>query len=295
MRTLTTLLLFGSLCLGSAALAQNTTILATADQTTNVRSGPGAQFEIVARLARGDSVTVTGRDAEDTRWLLILMDDGRSGWVMSFSVTAQGDFADLPVIQPGAAGSDTDRQVSVTAYGRVNVRSGPGILYEVIGQLNADDQAPALARDSTHNDWLYIESTALRGWVAYFTVTVTGNPDDLPVRVPDGNGETLVPPSALAITRYNVYLRVQPTLEAAITHLVAFDTPTTPWRRSADSLWIYVEYDGGAGWAIAELFLISKEQVQQLPVEGQPAETSVSPTATADVPQPTAEVSDSGA
>ncbi len=267
MKYLMILFLSTSLGVTSAAFAQDSDLMATAYQTINVRSGPGTQYEIVGQIPQGDIVPVNGRDSSETRWLRVTLEDEILGWVALFSVTLEGSPDDLPIIS--ATNPDEisgDSGVVVIAFGRVNVRSGPSITYEVIGELDVDDEAEVFVRSNAQNDWLYVETEDLQGWVAYFTVTVTGDLDSLPIRVPDGSGEVLVPPSTLVPTRYNVHLRTAPTLNSRIAGIVPFDSATTPIARTEDQRWIYVVYEGLEGWGMAELFEISDEQVDALPV-----------------------------
>lgn len=49
-------------------------------ETLNVRSGPDTQFEAVARLARGDALTVVGQ-SDGCAWLKVLTAQGSLGWV----------------------------------------------------------------------------------------------------------------------------------------------------------------------------------------------------------------------
>ena len=51
-----------------------------ASETLNVRSGPDTQFEVVARLARGDALTVVGQSGR-CNWLKVLTAQGVMGWV----------------------------------------------------------------------------------------------------------------------------------------------------------------------------------------------------------------------
>jgi hypothetical protein len=49
-------------------------------ETLNVRSGPDTQFEAVARLSRGDALTVVGQ-SDACNWLKVLTAQGTLGWV----------------------------------------------------------------------------------------------------------------------------------------------------------------------------------------------------------------------
>lgn len=48
--------------------------------TLRVRSGPGTEYEVVARLEEGDIVVVLGKNGSGD-WLKILLPDGEEGWV----------------------------------------------------------------------------------------------------------------------------------------------------------------------------------------------------------------------
>jgi N-acetylmuramoyl-L-alanine amidase len=238
---------------------------ATAYQTINVRSGPGTQFEIVGQLAEGDAVPVNGRESEATRWYHIILPDGQQGWVSSFTVDLNGEPDGLPIIEPDGEIQATS-VVRIITYGRVNVRSGPGINYDVVGQLDVGEEAPALARNNRSNDWLYIEHEIVNGWVAYFTVDVIGDAGTLPIRVPDGNGEELVAPTSLIRARYNIRVRETPDSASAIIGLVDFDSRVTPVARSEDGRWLYIAYENIEGWALTELFEISESYLSTLPI-----------------------------
>src|SRR5690606_22065499 len=145
-------------------------------QTSNVRSGPDTRFPIVGQLSEGDRVPITGKNA-DTRWLRVAIPDGEaeSGWLPVFSLIVEGDLDAVPVILNDAVSGTPvpNADVNVISYGRVNVRSGPGMEYDIVAQLDVDEVASAIARSNQGNDWLLIElDDDSEGWVAYFTVNV---------------------------------------------------------------------------------------------------------------------------
>lgn len=230
--------------------------------TTNVRVGPDPRFEIVAQLQDGDSVVIDGRESAAARWLHITL----GGWIPAFMVIPAGDVSALPILET-LAGDGTGAIVMVIAYGRVNVRFAPGIDAEIVGQLDVGDEAPVLARSNAQNDWLMIRLANNReGWVAHFTVTVTGDPSNLPILVPDSSGEGLIPPSVLIRTLFNARLHTESTLQSPIVITVPFDTEVTPIARSERGDWLYVGYAGVEGWGVARLFEMSADAIRRLPV-----------------------------
>lgn len=248
------------------ASAQDSGVTATAYQTVNVRGGPDTRFEIVGQLQQGDTAPVTARDSEANRWLQLTLVDGISGWVASFAVIVDGDLATLPVLDETTAPSEDAGGVTIIAYGRVNVRGGPSMAYDIVGQLEVDDEAQATARNNENNDWLLIENDAIEGWVAYFTVSVRGNPDTLTVLVPGGNGEEFLPTSMVTVTRFNVRLHTDPERSSPTVTVVPFNSNVTLLGRTEDGTWLYVLYGETPGWGAARLFDVTREQIESVPL-----------------------------
>jgi uncharacterized protein YraI len=167
-------------------------VTAQAFRTVNVRSEPSNQSAVIGRLQNGDAVVVIGRSDDRTGWLWVDL-DGLAGWVAYFTVTLNGDAEALPIIDAGTGLEATPMttvipgMVTAFAFRTVNVRSGPGMTYAQISQLQNGDVAPVIGRSDEGNNWLLIDFNGLEGWIAYFTVSVTGNPDDLPISTPSAN------------------------------------------------------------------------------------------------------------
>jgi len=266
------LLLVGMLLFSGLAAAQEVTptpafaptLVATAYGTINVRGGPGAQYEIVGQLDADAQIAVDGRDDEGD-WLRVMLDSGVVGWVVSFAVLLEGDAETLFIIPPEPPMLD-GAAVTMTAFVRVNVRSGPGMVYSIVEQLDVDDTAQVTGRSNSDNDWLYIENDDLSGWVAYFTVMIQGDPDSLPLLVVDGSGEGLASPDEVVAARFNVRLRNAPGSAGLTLAIVPFQENVTPLARSADGLWVYVLYQDSYGWGAARLFDLSPERIDALPI-----------------------------
>jgi uncharacterized protein YraI len=266
-------LLVGTLLFSGIAVAQEATpvvvdtapITATAYGTINVRSGPGAQYEIVGQLEAEEQISVDGRESDEGGWLRVMLDDGIVGWVASFAVLLDGDAETLPIINEELP-TPTGDSVTMIAYGRVNIRSGPGMEYNIVGQFDVDDTAQVTGRNNTDNDWLYIETDDLQGWVAYFTVTIQGNPDSLPLLVVDGTGQGLASPEEVVAARFNVRLRDEPGTEGQTLVIVPFTSNVMPLARTEDGLWVYVLYQDVYGWGAARLFDLSPDRIDSLPI-----------------------------
>src|SRR5690606_35382658 len=130
--------------LAGVAAAQDDAIDATLYQTVNVRSGPDTRFEIVGRGSAGDTVRVIGRGDDIGLWLQVELADGSVGWVPSYLLILEGDIETLPLVSVGDEAT-ADAEVIVIAYGTVNVRRGPSIADDIVGQLDTGERARALA------------------------------------------------------------------------------------------------------------------------------------------------------
>jgi uncharacterized protein YraI len=91
--------------------------------------------------------------------------------------------------------------VTVYAGTTVNVRSGPGTDYSIIGRLFDGESAEVNGRNSTDNSWLRIDFDGSEGWVAASVVSVEGDPTTLEI-VEASNAEATVGNSGVTATTY---------------------------------------------------------------------------------------------
>jgi len=64
----------------------------------HVREGPGASFDEVAIVTKGDRLEVRGRN-EDSKWLAVTLPDQRQGWIAANTVTLSVDIQSLSPIK----------------------------------------------------------------------------------------------------------------------------------------------------------------------------------------------------
>lgn len=168
-----------------AAPLRGNDVLVHVFRTVNVRAGPSADSALIARLRPGDTLRATGRSDSANNWLQLDL-DGAPGWVAYFTVTVEGSASTLPVVAP-APNPEPRRTpspsapVTAHAFRTVNVRSGPGVQFQTLGQLVSGDVVAVTGRSDSANHWLRVDFDGAPGWVAYFTVTVTGDTDTLPL------------------------------------------------------------------------------------------------------------------
>jgi hypothetical protein len=82
---------------------------------------------------------------------------------------------------------------SLVAPGAVNIRSGPGINYNVIGTLNADTTVPITGRNSDASWWQIGITNGTNGWVSGSVVNASNTDGVPPVEAPPPPKPTPVP------------------------------------------------------------------------------------------------------
>jgi len=175
----------------------------------NMRHGPGSEYAITAKLARGTVVALLGRDdiPANGLWLYVRTPDNALGWLLSdyLDVPAGVDLEALPVQAPPpdlgtpmqedaapAAPADQPEAPAAQAFpegtgvpaqitAAVNMRTGPGTSYRVIRTLQPGTSALAKGRTDVI-DWVFISTGGQDGWVYYEFIQLTsGFLSSLPV------------------------------------------------------------------------------------------------------------------
>jgi N-acetylmuramoyl-L-alanine amidase len=183
---------------------------------------------------------------------------------------------------------------SVTAevFRVVNVRSGPGVTFPVIGQLQAGDVVTVTGRSSAESDWLQIDFQGQPGWVAYFVVSVdlaaattlpivvsVASDNEVAQNAPE-EGISAISESAVIATAFRrVNVRAAPSTTAEIiTTMERGDVVAVVGRSNEDSDWLQVEVGSLTGWVA--YFVVSVDgDLSVLPVIA--VEIPLTPAATA--------------
>lgn len=140
---------------------------------TNVRSGPGLEYERIGLLQPGQEADILGKDPQEFWWLIKIAGvEGERGWVARDYVIAQ-NANDVPTIgtssiQFGAIPTPAPGAPSLASTMVVNIRAGPGMNYAIIGKL-APDQKVEVVGVSPDGGWWAIKIPAAqnqRGWIS---------------------------------------------------------------------------------------------------------------------------------
>ncbi len=188
--------------------------------------------------------------------------------------------------------------VTAQAFRTVNVRQGPGTQFDVIGQLESGDIVPVIGRSDSENNWLLIEFGEIQGWVAFFTVTVSGNVNGLdiinlqvvsePQSPPAGGSLPFVAESEIAtgdpyITAYRrINVRLGPSSEFGRLGYMNPGNVADITGISDDGEWIRVNFEGQIGWVAFFVVTVngSLDQVPVIVIEHSPRTPAPTPTRT---------------
>ena len=141
---------------------ERTATIVTGSGRLRVRSGPGADYDIVAYLNDGDTVTVLSVEGD---WAKIRTADGQEGYTSAeYLIIEEAPAAEAATEAESEAsaeaGTAAEQEAEGTAVistesGRLRVRSGPGANYDIVAYLYNGDTVTVLSIDG---DWAKIRT-----------------------------------------------------------------------------------------------------------------------------------------
>lgn len=181
-----------------------------------------------------------------------------------------------------------------TADFRVNVRSGPGTQYTILGQARSADALDITGR-SENSQWLRVNFNGQEGWVSAALFTVTGDVATAsvaeagatavlrnPTATTSGTTTTGVSGDVVVITRVNANMRSAPSVTADLIATIPFNTTLTVIGRSETNNWVQVTFENQTGWISSGLLFFQLgniDNVNPLDASGNPIPATVEPTA----------------
>ena len=156
---------------------QSVGAVATCNQNLNVHRGPGTEFPVIGTATEGQRLRIAGKDSDGGWWQIEY--DGQPGWVFGQQVTTADAenvavAADIPEPPP----PPTDPVVTIDR--NMNVRSGPGTFYSVLGTATPGEQF-LITGKNTNGSWWRINYNDQSGWVFVQLVTAAGPLEDVPL------------------------------------------------------------------------------------------------------------------
>lgn len=110
----------------SATPAGQIATVTTTEQRLNVRSGPGATYQVIASLGPGETASALARNANG-QWLQLQLAGGQSGWASADFLRLNGDLADLPKAEQAG-------EAAPAAAAAVTASAAPGLTGRLVFQ-----------------------------------------------------------------------------------------------------------------------------------------------------------------
>ena len=171
------------------ALGQPGDVLANAQQLDNVRGVQGVLHP--AQLSGGE----TSNNVAITRLGSFGTPEVLARYEGSTRLPSDQPVA-LPNITPTPAATATPEGVTITVTSeRQNVRSGPGLQYDILGQLNQGQQARVIGTSIDYT-WVIIDFRGQQGWLATYLLDVFGNLNTVPIIAPPPTPTPGITPTA---------------------------------------------------------------------------------------------------
>lgn len=124
----------------TASNAEAITLVSVDGENVNLRSGPGGNYSIIWELGRGFPLKVIGSKGD---WLKVSDFEGDSGWI----------YKKLTAKKPHL----------IVKKKRINVRSGPGSRYKLVGKAN---YGVVFKTIKSSKDWVKVKhENGLTGWI----------------------------------------------------------------------------------------------------------------------------------
>lgn len=258
------LLLLGGV-LVAPALAQVPAFITNASRV-NLRSGPGAGFPVVTMLANGQQVTLIGSNA-DSSWLQVRLISGISGWVNARYVALHDQGGSVPVTEP------TGRLNAVVSTPILNIRTGPGANFSVVGRLGRGAAINLTGRNAD-SSWLQMNIPGgISGWVSSRYVNSSVYIPGLPVTSDTGTRPGFPPPvsgdgQTGVVTASGLNVRYGPGVNFALFARLRGGESVSLVGRNAAGNWLLVQLANGlSGWVNAG-FIRTGYPIASLPVRG---------------------------
>ncbi len=283
MLALVAALLLALLSLPHVAYAQAGATATVTTPKLNVRSGPGAGYSVVTTLVQGQSVTLTGRNANSS-WAMVRLADGTEGWASTFYLSTEVAWSSLPVVGSAAAVEPT----AIANTGSLNVRSGPSPAYDIMMVVGQGHVMSMIGRNGD-GSWVQVRISGNVGWVygpyiapgaPIMSLPVTSGsvpPPAVPTAQPPASGTPAAPaptgPGTAVVTTGRLNVRSGPGAGYSVAGTVDGGTLVTLLGRDSAGWWIKVRLPGGLeGW-VSSLYLDIVEPAGDIPVLA-PAEPS---------------------
>jgi uncharacterized protein YgiM (DUF1202 family) len=143
----------------------------------NTRTGPGPTYPIHQRLSNGQQITLIGRNANGS-W--VQLQSGAVEWVNAAYLQISSSVLGLPISSSVGTSGSAPVYGTISGVFFLNVRTGPGVTYPVVGQLAAGNQVGLIGRNA-NTSWVQLQAGGAQQWINARYVSATGVLSALPV------------------------------------------------------------------------------------------------------------------
>ncbi len=133
----------------------------------NVRTGPGTNFTIIAKLNSGQVVPLAGYRNADGSWVQVALPNGTVGWSSSTYLRPNISILSLP-IWGGTGGQPPANATAVVTASFLNVRFGPGVSYGILTTITNGTTVRMIGRNGDGSWVKVILPDGRQGWTNTF-------------------------------------------------------------------------------------------------------------------------------
>ena len=231
----------------------------TVPEIMNVRTGPGLTYDIVTTVPAGTQGTIVGTDPNDDWYQVEITGIEGRVWIYQDLTTLVGSLVgvkqytalEITQLTTGTPSGDGTAPLAITIPELMNVRTGPGLTYNIVTTVPAGTQGYIYGIDPD-NDWFHIELEGFdtRVWVYQDLTTVLGSLASVKLYTLQEIAQLLGTPGAdgtvpLAITvPITMNVRTGPGLLYDIVGIVPEGTQGRIFGIDPDNDWFQIELEG---------------------------------------------------
>lgn len=217
----------------------------------NVRSGPGVSYARIGTVAGGDELPVIAIDRNGV-WYQVETTFG-AGWVNRTYGVQRGNFASIPRVSTATDTGPTfnlalPHLVINTAY--LNVRSGPGVGYDIVTTVRGGTKLQVSAISSENRLWMQVTTDAGVGWVNSYYAVRRGNFGSLtqPAQPVDRGAHLTGLTPRVVVNTHRLNIRSGPGVSHPVITSVPGGTTLAVLGITRNRSWYQVEGSFGQGW-----------------------------------------------
>ncbi len=216
----------------------------------NVRSGPGELAPKLGTVTLGSQLFLIGRSA-DGQWLNVRSQFGRNSWVAAEFTTAGplaggGADTDTTAVETTNTVPITNEAYVVVNAPFLNVRSGPGVNYTILGIVEGGDQLPIIGTNESRT-WFNVTTPFGDGWVSDAFVVARNEFGGAPITTDTVDPSAIITPVAI-VNADSLNVRSGPSADFTIVGTVRGGETFDLLARTLDFSWVLVDGATVDGW-----------------------------------------------